>query len=332
MIIVRSPLRITLGGGGTDLPSYYRQHSGLTLSAAIDKYVYIIVQDSFNEETILKYSEMEVVSDIDQIKHPIFFEALKSVFRGRPPHLEIISVADIPKGTGLGSSGAFTVALLKALHLRKDKLYGNMLFQKDLAEAACKIEIDKLKNPVGKQDQYASVFGNILCFDFLPDDSVSINPLSLSRSTLSKLEDNLLLFFTGYAKESYSILQDQVSKTLAGNLDMVNNLHHIKALATWSRDALESGDLERFAIIMNEHWEHKRQRSRGMTNPDVDNWYNIGIKNGAIGGKLIGAGGRGLLMFYAKDCEELRRAMKKEKLKEIPFKFDFEGTKVISCD
>lgn len=325
MIITRSPLRISLGGGGTDLPSYYREHSGFVIAAAIDKYVYITLHQTFVQELIVKYSKMERVKSIDEVQHPIIREALRLTEVGAP-FLEITSMADIPAGTGLGSSGSFTAALLKALHTLKK----NMIHPQRLADQACHIEMDILKEPVGKQDQYISAYGGITCFRFLPNDQVEAWPLKIDTDTLYSLEDNLLLFFTGYTRSASSILAEQDTKCRQNDRGMTANLHFIKELGRESKEALESGDLVKFAELMNVHWEHKKQRSENMSNGKIDEWYELARQSGALGGKLIGAGGGGFLMFYADDKVRLRRAMREAGLQEVRFRFDFEGTKVIA--
>jgi len=325
MIITRSPLRISLGGGGTDLPSYYREHSGFVIAAAIDKYVYITLHQTFVQELIIKYSRMERVQSVDAVQHPLIREALK-LTGVEAPYLEITSMADIPAGTGLGSSGSFITALLKALHtLKKD-----LIHPRELAEQACHIEIDLLGEPVGKQDQYIASVGGLTCFRFLPNHQVEVWPLKIDTDTLYNLEDNLLLFFTGYSRPASEILREQDTKSKQNDREMIANLHFVKELGRESREALEAGDLERFAELMNVHWEHKRERSANMSNEEIDRWYALGRQNGALGGKLIGAGGGGFLMFYAADKVRLRRAMREAGLQEVRFRFDFEGTKVIA--
>lgn len=325
MIVVRSPLRISLGGGGTDLPSYYRDHSGFLIAGAIDKYVYITLHQTFVQELIIKYSKMERVTSIDLVEHPIIREALKHV-KVAAPHLEITSMADIPAGTGLGSSGSFTTALLKALHTLKK----NLIHPRELAEEACHIELNLLNEPIGKQDQYIAAFGGLTCFRFLPTGVVEAWPLKIDQDTLYNLEDNLLLFFTGYARSASEILKEQDKKSQAKDQDMIANLHFIKELGFKSKDALEKGDLHEFAELMNVHWQHKKQRSTNMSNHQINEWYEIALKNGAIGGKMIGAGGGGFLMFYADDKMKLRQAMRQAGLHEVRFRFDFAGTQVIA--
>jgi D-glycero-alpha-D-manno-heptose-7-phosphate kinase len=325
MIITRSPLRISLGGGGTDLPSYYRQHEGFLISAAIDKYVYITLHDTFQKEIIVKYSKTERVRNVKDIQHPIIREALK-ILNINSENFELASMADIPAGTGLGSSSSFTCALLKALHTY------NKTFIKpdDLAEEACHIEIDLLGEPIGKQDQYISSFGGINCFNFCKNDRVITKELNISQETLYNLEDNLLLFFTGYSRSASSVLKEQDEKSKKNDAAMIDNLHFVKDLGLKSRRAFEQGDLEEFAALMNIHWEHKKQRSDAMSNNQINIWYDKAMNNGALGGKLIGAGGGGFLMFYTDNHKKLRHTMRKEGLQEVRFRFDFEGSKVVT--
>jgi D-glycero-alpha-D-manno-heptose-7-phosphate kinase len=325
MIITRSPLRISLGGGGTDLPSYYQKHEGFLIAAAIDKYVYINLHDTFVDYLIVKYSKMEEVRSIDEIKHPIIRECLK-LLGFDASYLEIASLADIPAGTGLGSSSSFTCALLKALHTHKK----NLVSPADLAEQACHIEMDLLHEPIGKQDQYISAHGGINCFTFCKDNRVKTEKLHISPETLYNLEDHLLLFFTGYSRSASNLLKEQDDKSKKDDTSMIDNLHFVKELGYKSKTAFERGDLEEFASIMNVHWEHKKQRSNAMSNDRINTWYDIAMKNGALGGKLIGAGGGGFLMFYAEDNKKLRKAMACEGLQEVRFRFDFDGSKVVT--
>ena len=325
MIMTRSPLRISLGGGGTDLPSYYREHGGFVISAAIDKYVYITLHETFQPQFIVKYSRLEVVESLEDIKHPIVREALRLVGI-EDPRLEIVSMSDIPAGTGLGSSGTFTVALLRALHAMK----GNFVPRQELAEQACHIEIERLGEPVGKQDQYIASFGGITCFEFHPDGSVTVCPLKLDRETLYNLEDNLLLFFTGFTRAASGILAEQDSRTRQGDRDMLEHLHYVKQLGCESKTALERGDLRRWAGIMHAHWEHKKARSQSMTNSAIDEHYALARRNGALGGKIIGAGGGGFLMLYTEDKTRLRHVMREAGLREVRLRFDFAGTTLLA--
>ena len=324
MIIARSPLRVTLGGGGTDLPSYYEKFGGFLIAAAIDKYIYITLHDTFVPDLIVKYSELERVPEARQLKHPIIREAFDLVgVSGQS--LELTSMADLPAGTGLGSSGSFTTSLLKALHAHKR----NLVHPAELAAQACEIELGRLKEPIGKQDQYISAYGGLTCFKFLQDGAVEAWPLKISRETRDNLEDNLLLFFTGYSRNASAILKEQNQKSKSNDQEMIENLHFIKDLGLQSGKALESGNLEEFARLMDVHWQRKKQRSGAMSNPKINEWYDVARANGAQGGKLIGAGGGGFLMFYAEEKTKLRHAMAKAGLQEVRFRFDFEGTKLV---
>lgn len=320
MIIARSPLRITLGGGGTDLPSYYRQYGGFLVSAAIDKYIYVAISRPFLEGIILKYSQIEKISEVDEIRHPIIREALR-LMGHKTPQIEITSIADVPAGTGLGSSSTFTTALLKGLYTHRKRVIN----QEDLARMACHIEMDILGEPIGKQDQYISSYGGLTCFAFNEDDSVDVRPLNIPMETLFDLEDNLLLFFTGFSRNASDILREQNDQSKARNECILENLHIVKDLGLRSKKALEDGKPDLFGEIMHEHWENKKKRSGGMSNPIIDEWYELGRKNGAIGGKLVGAGGGGFLMFYAENKSRLQKAMHKAGLENMRFKFDFNG-------
>jgi len=326
MIITRTPLRVSIGGGGTDLPSFYRLRAGACVSAAITKYVFIALNRHFGEGYVVKYSKLEQAATLDEVQHPI----VREVFRRHDvePGIEMVSIADIPAGTGLGSSGAFTVGLLRAVYaLKREHVTAAMI-----AEEAAHIEIDILGEPVGKQDQYIAAFGGLTCFDFHPDDSVSVAPLTLSRDTLANLEERLLLFFTGYSREAGAILGDQDARTRGGDEEMLAKMEATKALGGRIRAALERGSATDFGALMHEHWSRKRERSAGMTNDAIDGWYELGRAHGALGGKLVGAGNGGFLMFYAEDPSRLREAMRGAGLPETRFQFDLEGSAVVVRD
>jgi D-glycero-alpha-D-manno-heptose-7-phosphate kinase len=319
MISTRAPLRISLGGGGTDLPSYYEQHGGFLVAGAIDKYVYMLTHTVFQRRFRMKYSEFEEVDDPSQIKHPILREAIVKHWHGNP--IEIASLADVPAGTGLGSSGAYTVCLLKALAI------GQSLATTPgaLAEDACEIEIDILGEPVGKQDQYVSAHGGICAYTFERDGGVEVRPLQLSERTLSGLRNNMLLFYTGEVRSASKILSDQTTRTEAGDKQMEENLHRTKEIGVQSCKMLEDGDLEGYAQAMREHWETKRKRSPGMSNERIDNLYTLAIRSGALGGKLVGAGGGGFLLVYAQRPDDTRMAMAAAGAQELRFEFEFQG-------
>jgi D-glycero-alpha-D-manno-heptose-7-phosphate kinase len=319
VIFSRAPLRISLGGGGTDLPSYYRQHGGFLVAGAIDKYVYMLTHTVFQRRYKMKYSETEDVDEISAIRHPILRETLLRHWRGNP--LEIASVADVPAGTGMGSSGAFTVALLKGLaHARR-----TAISQGALAEAACEIEIDVLGEPCGKQDPYVAAHGGICAYTFAPDGDVSVEPLELAPETLRALREQLLLFYTGEARDASAVLSDQDERTRTGDAEMLQNLHTTKQIGLQSCDLLLSGDLFSSAEPMHEHWLNKRSRSPGMATTRIDDLYTLARRSGVIGGKLVGAGGGGFLLVYARNPADTRQAMAAAGAPELPFDFEFVG-------
>ncbi|HXW29710.1 MAG TPA: hypothetical protein VEK55_10125, partial [Xanthobacteraceae bacterium] len=323
MIITRTPLRISIGGGGTDLPSYYRRFGGALVSSAIDKYVFIGINRTFTRNYQVKYSKYEQVETIGEIRHPIVREALR--LHAMEPALEIVSLADIPAGTGLGSSGAFAVGLVRALHAMRRR----HVTAEEVAREACRIEMDILEQPVGKQDQYIASYGGLTCFEFLPDDTVKVSPLAIPDAAVSDLEENLLLFFTGYARDAAGLLREQEARTGGDDAAMIDNLHAIKDLGGRIKQALGRGDTAAFARLMHAHWETKRKRSPAISNSAVDRWYDIGRDAGALGGKMVGAGGGGFLLFYAADRTRLRAAMAREGLSEVPFRFDHDGSMTI---
>lgn len=323
MILTRTPLRISIGGGGTDLPSYYEKFGGFVISAAINKYVMIGLHRNFKKNYIIKYSQFESVEIVDQIQHPIVREIFKKY--EIQPEIEMVSLADIPAGTGLGSSGSFTVGLLKAIHTLKRE----HITTHTLAESACHIELDLLKEPIGKQDQYIAAFGGFTCMTFEKSGEVNVTPLKISTSTLNDLQDNLLMFFTGYSRSASHILKDQKQKSEVNDQAMFENLHFIKDLGQRIKIALETDQPDLFGELMHEHWLHKQKRSAGISNDNINQWYQVGRDHGALGGKLIGAGGGGFLLFYTKDAVALRKAMAEQALTEVRFTFDHEGSKVI---
>ncbi len=325
MITSRSPLRISLGGGGTDLPSYYKKYDGYCISGSINKYVYTTIIKPFKPGIYLKYSEIEKQKKFSKIKHKIIKHVLRREIKNKVPQIEIITLADIPSGTGLGSSGSFTVGLLKALRSFNKEL----ITQKKLAELSCKIEIEDLKNSSGKQDQYIATYGGISEFYFKKNGEVIVKRLPLKQDTINELNENLVLFFTGYSRSSTEVSKDQDVKTKKLNYEMIENLNIIKKLGYQSRDALIKSDIEKFGKIMHDHWNIKKKRSKQISNKKINDWYDIAVKNGAIGGKLIGAGGGGFLLFLADNKKKLRTTMNKLGLLEVNFQFEFEGAKII---
>jgi D-glycero-alpha-D-manno-heptose-7-phosphate kinase len=326
MIISRTPLRISIGGGGTDLPSYYRRFGGFVIAAAINKHIYVGINETFSGGYFLKYSSLEHAQTVDEIRHSLIREVLK--LHEVPAPIEVVSMADIPAGTGLGSSGSFTVGLLRAVHALKRKYVDPGI----VAEEACKIEIETLLQPVGKQDQYIAAYGGLACFEFLPTGEVRVNPLNISNGTLYDLEEHLVMFFTGYSRNASVVLDDQKVRSEMGDQSMLDNLHFIKQLGQCIKLALEQGDTRRFGELMHQHWLHKQKRSPGTSNDGINRWYNVGRENGALGGKLVGAGGGGFLLFYAEDRDLLRRALQREGLREVRFAFDHEGSKLLTRD
>jgi D-glycero-alpha-D-manno-heptose-7-phosphate kinase len=319
LIFSRAPLRISIGGGGTDLPSYYGEHGGFLVSGAIDKYVYMLTHTVFQQRYRMKYSELEEVDEIGQIRHPILRETLLRHWRGNP--LEIASVADVPAGTGMGSSGAYTVCLLKGLaQARRTSIAAGAL-----AEAACEIEIDVLGEPVGKQDPYVAAHGGICAYTIHPDGAVDVEPLELDPAVLRRMRDQLLLFYTGEARSASKVLSDQDERSKSGDEEMLENLHRTKELGRRSYNLLKSGDMDGYGELMHEHWEHKRRRSPGMSDEHIDRLYALAQRSGCIGGKLVGAGGGGFLLVYAARPADTRQAMAAASVTELQFDFEFGG-------
>jgi D-glycero-alpha-D-manno-heptose-7-phosphate kinase len=324
VIIGRSPLRISLGGGGTDLPSYYQKHEGFLIAAAISQYVHVTMHKTPLDEIVLRYSRIERVKSVDEIQHPIIREALRLTGIAGP-NIEITSMADIPSGTGLGSSGSFATCLLKVLH----KFKRGFIHPRELAEMACHIEIGLLKEPIGKQDQYIAAYGGVTAFDFRKDGTVEARPLRMSVEGLDLLEDSLVMVSTGFYRAASQVLKEQDDKSRQDDQAMIDNLHYVKELGHRSLEALEGGNLAAFGRLMHEHWQHKKKRSKLMSNPEIDRWYELAMDNGAIGGKLIGAGGGGFLLFYTEQKTRLRTALRGAGLMEVKLEFDYEGTKIL---
>lgn len=324
MIITRTPLRISLGGGGTDLPSYYRNAGGgFLVAAAITKYVYIAVHRNFGKEIILKYSSVEEVAKPDDVKHPLLREALLAT--DVTSSVEISSMADVPAGTGLGSSGAFTVGVLRALHAFRRRFVSQL----EVAETACRIEIERLGEPVGKQDQYIAAVGGVTAFEFRPDDTVEVLRLPLSAETRDHLEEDLMLFYSGIQRSASRALSSQHHRTLVNNSDVRENLDAVRVLGRESYSALISGDLTAFGALLTAQWQLKLKRSPNETHRAVDSWIRQATEAGACGGKLVGAGNGGFLLVYAHAKADVRRALRELGLEEVRFGFDDEGTTTI---
>ena len=319
VVFTKAPLRVSLGGGGTDLPSYYRERGGFLVGGAIDKYVYMLTHTVFQRRYRMKYSSFEEVDDPSNIQHPILRESILRHWSGDP--LEVSVVADVPAGTGLGSSGSFTVCLLKALALARRVA----ITPGRLAEDACEIEIDVLHEPVGKQDQYVAAHGGICAYTFNPDGTVVVEPLMLSPKTLDRLRNNLLLFYTGEARAASTILADQVERTARGDDSMLRNLDRTKQIGLESRGLLEAGEVEQLAELMHEHWENKLQRTPGMATERIEHLYTLARRSGAIGGKVVGAGAGGFLLVYARRPDDTRQAMAAAHAPELRFDFEFQG-------
>ena len=315
---------MTLGGGGTDLPPYYSMHGGLIVTAALDKYIYLVVKRRFEEEVRLSYSITEIVKSIDDIRHPVVREGLR--FLGLKSYLELVSIADMPAETGLGSSGSFTVSLLHALHAFKDE---NPSRQK-LAEEACFLEMDILKEPSGVQDPYVAAFGGFICLDIAKDGKVKVSPLKIADDAIHELGNNMIFFYTGLKRSSATVLQDQRKSILDDRSKALDSMHRIKEIGFKVKQALENGNLSEFGRLQHEHWLAKKDTSSKISSDPIDRYYQMGLKNGALGGKLVGAGGGGFLMFYCENGSgRLRKTMSKEGLTEVRFSFEPSGSKII---
>jgi D-glycero-alpha-D-manno-heptose-7-phosphate kinase len=315
VILARAPYRISLGGGGTDLPSYYSQYGG---------YVYVN-RPAADDFIRLKYSRYEQVSTPDEVLHDLVRPALKLLDLGGS--LEVVSMADVPGGTGLGSSGTYLVALLTALHeLKRQKVPTQAL-----AETACHIEMNLAHHPVGKHDHYLAAFGGITCLEIKEDGRVHVSPLDVSVTTVENFRNSVLLFYTGITRPSADILGAQKRDTEQGDATMIDSLHRTKELGYQIRACLEEGDIERFGVLLDEHWQNKKRRSGLISDGRIGTWYDIARANGALGGKIMGAGGGGFFMFCCKTGRkaQLRQALTAEGLREMPYDFDYQGAKVL---
>ncbi len=320
MIITKTPFRVSFCGGGSDMADFYREHGGCVLSATINRYMYLMIHPYFDEKkTALKYSENETVADINDISHSIFHCVLNEK---KVSGIEITSTADVPSGTGLGSSSAFTVGLLHTLYCYK----GKYVSKERLASEACQVEIEKLGAPIGKQDQYASAYGGLNFICFHKDDTVSVEPVITSGETIRNLQENLVMFYTGLTHDANQILSEQKKNLL--KTDKVRNLLKMCGLAREMKKSLEQNELGNFGEILNEGWRRKRELSGSITNSRIDQLYDCAMEHGALGGKLLGAGGGGFLLFY---CPRSRQAQLREslRLKPFPFKFEHDGSSVV---
>ncbi len=325
MILSRSPLRISLGGGGTDLASYYSKYGGFMIAAGINRYCSILATKGFNDKLRLSYSEMEIVDKIDEVKHPIFRESLRYI--GIEKGIELHSQSDVPSGSGLGSSSSFTVALINALHAYKKEFVA----QRQLADEAAHVEIDIVKSPIGKQDHFISAFGGLTCLTFEKSGEVIVEPLKVTNDTIEQLEDNLQFYYTGIGHNANELLIEQDAKSQSDDKSMIENLHKVKEIGLATRIALEGGVVDELGYLFRVHWELKKKRSNNMSSDFINECYATALKNGALGGKLIGAGGGGFFMFYCMNSNKLRLAesMRKIGLRQERFRFDFEGAKIL---
>lgn len=320
MIITRTPFRVSFCGGGSDLKSFYEKHEGCVLSTTINKYIYLSIHPYFEENKIaLKYSKTEIVDSIDEIEHKIFKQVLGD---NNLTGVEIVSTADIPSGTGLGSSSSFTVGLIHAVNA----YLGKYASKGEMAQRACEIEIEKLGAPIGKQDQYAAAFGGINFIRFLSNGETVVEPLLIKHKTLQRLENNLMMFYTGITHDANKILAEQ--KTNMKKIDKTESLKTMCGYAYDLKKALEDQNLDAFGELLHENWLLKKQLASGVSNLAIDAAYETAMKHGAKGGKLLGAGGGGFLLFYCEDerRDELREALG---LREFPFRFEYNGTSIV---
>lgn len=325
MILTRTPFRITLGGGGTDLPSFYEQHGGFILAVGLDKYMFLNVNTPIVDDKVrVRYSKAEIVDSVDELEHTLAREALRSF--GFANGVEIVSIADIPAGTGLGSSSCYLVGLLNSLH----SLVQRPATPHQVAEEACHIELDVLRKPIGKQDQYMAAFGGLTSLDIARDGRVNVERVSLGADLFKELENNILLFYTYETREATAILAEQDKGARVKESQVVENLLEIKDIGLEVRDAIVKGNLRRFGELQDIHWRTKKKLARGISSSKIDELYELAMRNGAIGGKICGAGGGGFLMLYCEDAKaRVREVMRAAGLRELHFRFEFEGSKVV---
>lgn len=324
MILSKAPVRLSMGGGGTDLASYYREYGGFLLATSINKFVYILLNRRFEDNFRLSYSKTEIINTVEEIEHPIFRESIKYV--GIEGKVEIVSVSDVPSNCGLGTSSTFTVALLNALYAYRRDYIGI----DKLAESACHIEINVLNEPIGKQDQYASAFGGFNAYYFEKDGSVRVEPLRIKEEMMIELQNNIFLFYLNKNRSASSILKEQNENSKKNDKDTIERLHKIKEIGLYTKKILEEGKINEFGEVLHNHWLTKKGLSNKISDPFIDEAYDIALKNGAIGGKVVGAGGGGFLMLYCnQNKSKLVDALKKFGLYPTWFSFEFEGAKKI---
>lgn len=330
MLMTRTPVRIPLGGGGTDLPFYAQDNGGFLVSAAINKYIYVILNKHFEKNFRICYSKKEIVETADEIKHPVVHEIMKILeINGG---IEVVSLSDVPANTGLGTSSSFTVGMINALSSYKKM----NLTKYEMAELAVKVERELLAEQGGIQDQYIASFGGICCIDIPPcNKEIVISPLRISHDCVKRLEQNIYFFFTGLNRDSWKIQREieEAHKAKSSQSEIKGSLDKIKEIGFMIKDALVKGDADKFGSMLNEHWETKKRLSGKISNSWIDSIYDLAMENGALGGKLMGAGGGGYFMFYCSSgSERLKGAVRSQGLEEMPFKFDFEGTSLLVCD
>jgi D-glycero-alpha-D-manno-heptose-7-phosphate kinase len=326
MIVSRAPLRFSLGGGGSDLPGYYQRFGGYVVSSAIDRYVYVAANERFYDDIRLAYSQTEIVPDVASIRHPLFREALRLV--GIERGIELVSVADVPSNTGLGSSSSFTVALLNALHAyRKD-----FVSSRRLAEEACEIELERLGEPAGKQDQYMAAFGNVTALAIDKAGNVSVEPVPVREEVLDDLQSSLLIFYSGVERQARVVLGEQAERFRSEHGAALEAMHRIKELGHEVYRLLVAGDVDRYGELLHAHWQHKRALASSMTDPALDEIYEAARGAGALGGKLMGAGGGGFFMFYVRPADRRRvwETLAGRGLKPLRFRFDRSGARIVT--
>lgn len=324
MIVSRAPFRFSLGGGGTDLPAYYQQHGGFVVGAAIDSYMYVTANRRFYPSIRLAYSETEIVDDIARIRHPIFREALRML--GITSGIELTSVADLPSNSGLGSSSSFTVALLNALYAYKREFVS----AERLAREACELEMVRLGEPVGKQDQYIAAFGNVTALSIARDGSVSVQAVPVRDEVLDELQNNLLIMYSGVERPAKLVLSEQGERVRAADSVVLAGMHRIQAIGREVYELLVSGDIDRYGELLHEHWLLKRTFASKMTDDVLDQHYEAARHAGALGGKLIGAGGGGFFMLYVRPAQRRRvwETLAARGLRPLPFRFDLDGARI----
>lgn len=326
MIVSRAPVRFSLGGGGTDLPSYYEKFGGFLVTAAIDSYVYITANKRFYDDIRLAYSQTEIVPNVESIQHRIFREALRMTDISRA--IELTSVADVPANSGLGSSSSFTVALLNALHTYKREFVSS----RQLAEEACELEMVRLGEPIGKQDQYIAAFGNITALTLDHDGTVHVEPVPIRDEVLDELQNNLVIMYSGIERAASSVLEEQGNRVQKRDQSTIDGMHRIKQLGHEVRDLLVNGDIDQYGELLHEHWTNKRRLASKMTDDRIDEHYDAARRAGAIGGKLMGAGGGGFFMFYTRPADKRRvwETMTQRGLKPLRFRFDLDGARIVA--